>query len=934
MNAKRIISAFLAVLMLLGTLSLGIAVSAAEKTTYSAVNDGMWSYKDIMYVSEHGLMNGTGGSTFSPAVDVTRAMVVTVLYRMEDSPRVTFDPYAYADVPEGEFYSDAVMWAKNNGIVTSVGTNENYEDLFAPTRAITRQELATMFVRYAEYRFVITEKQADLSGFKDIGDVADWASKAMSWCNEAGLINGTGNGDTLSPKMTATREQFAAIIHRFDVAEFEYRYLLNEPKPTSKFTEPEYSLVNDADLYVAVDGDDKNPGTLDKPLATFEAAVAKVRELKKTAKDEIVVAFKAGDYGNLQLELTEEDAGTEKTPITYRQYGDGDVLFSNGVTAFIDEFEPIDESDHYLFPEKSLPYIMKADMSQKNYVGELNCYSPLFSEEERIEMARFPNKNSSGKDMSYTIAPEGSYPKADGSIGYGAWTVPVNAAIKRRFDGYHSYEGIAIIGCVGHEYDGDYLLVSGYNKETGEITMVAQDSVTGFGSMGGLIVYYMNVSEELDYEGEYWFNADTKTLYVYDPTYTRYTLATGGTFLKVNGADYVSFVGLDFSYCTEDAIIVNADNVTIDDTNIVGSNGAYFAVQMNGYNNKIVNSDLSHLAAGGIIIGGGDLEFLTHSDNVVDNNLIHDFGQIHHTWTAGIRIHDGVGVTVSHNEIYNAPHLAIMFATYWSRSIDCIIEYNYVHDVLDSWYGDMGAIYCGRLHTDRDNIVRYNLIANVHSGGAWSVYIDDGMSGQQFYGNVFYNPSAYAFLHSGGRDNVVQDNVIIRGSDGNDADSQPLRVWAKWAEMIKSDGYVPSGNWKHLLQVLPTFLPKDPEALKLWQERWPELFKVYDHVNSKPMIDCVTENLDEYYMMANSAGCVIKNNYSFGFSNTEHWLLDPHENKFNEFKNNPIWGVEALKGEGDAPHIFVNPAQGDYTLRDDCTLEFEYKYDFSKIGRY
>ncbi|MBR6808224.1 MAG: S-layer homology domain-containing protein [Clostridia bacterium] len=933
MKTKRILSMLLALMMLLGTFTAGMTVSA-ENTTYSDVTEDMWSYGDIVYVSEKGLMNGTGGSTFSPAVDVTRSMVVTVLYRMEGSPAVNFDEYAYADVASGEFYSDAVIWAKNVGIVTSVGQNENYEDLFAPTRAITRQELATMFVRYAEYRYVITDKQADISSFKDIADVADWASKAMAWCNAAGLIKGTGNGDTLSPKMTATREQFAAIIHRFDTADFEYQYILKEPKPLSTFTEPEYPLVNDADLYVAVDGSDSNPGTFEKPLATFEKAVAKVRELKKTAKDGIVVAFKAGDYGNLQLELTELDAGSESCPITYCKYGDGDVLFSNGVTAYIDEFEPIDESDYYLFPEKSHSLIKKADMSDKQYIGELNGMSPLFSEEERIEMARFPNQNQSGKDMSYTIAPEGSYPTADGSIGYGAWTVPVNSAIKRRFDGYHSYENIAIIGCVGHEYDGDYLLVSDYNKETGEITMVAQDTVYGFGSMGGLIVYYMNVSEELDYEGEYWFNPETETLYVYDPTYTRYTLATGGTFLKIDGADYTSFVGLDFSYCTEDAIIVNADNVTLDNTRVVGSNGAYFAVQMNGYNNKIVNSDLSHLAAGGVVVGGGDFEFLTPTNTLVDNNVIHDYGQIHHTWTAGVRIHDGVGVTVSHNEIYNAPHLAIMFATIWDRSIGCIFEYNYVHDVLNSWYGDMGAIYCGRLHTDRDNIVRYNLISNIRSGGAWSVYIDDGMSGQQFYGNVFYNPSAYAFLHSGGRDNVIQDNVIIRGGDSNDADSQPLRVWAKWAEMIKADGYVTSGNWTHLLQLVPQYLPKDPEALKLWQEEWPELFKVYDHVNSKPMLDCVTENLNEYYMMANSAGCVIKNNYSFGFSNTEHWLLDPHENKFNEFKNNPIWGEEAVKGEGDAPHIFVNPAQGDYTIREDCTLEFEYKVDFSKIGRY
>ena len=105
MKNTRILSMFLALVMLLSTLSIGMTVSA--DTAYSDVNEKMWSYKDIMYVSENGLMNGTGGSTFSPAVDVTRAMVVTVLYRMEGSPEVTFDEYAYADVAEGQFYSEA-----------------------------------------------------------------------------------------------------------------------------------------------------------------------------------------------------------------------------------------------------------------------------------------------------------------------------------------------------------------------------------------------------------------------------------------------------------------------------------------------------------------------------------------------------------------------------------------------------------------------------------------------------------------------------------------------------------------------------------------------------------------------------------------------------------------------------------------------------------
>ena len=84
-------------------------------------------------------------------------------------------------------------------------------------------------------------------------------------------------------------------------------------------------------------------------------------------------------------------------------------------------------------------------------------------------------------------------------------------------------------------------------------------------------------------------------------------------------------------------------------------------------------------------------------------------------------------------------------------------------------------------------------------------------------------------------------------------------------------------------------------------------------------------------MLANSAGCVFKNNYSF--LTKDNTIVDPHDNKFNTFENNPIWNAGAETVD-TIPHVFVNPAQGVYTLRDDCELTFEYKYDFAKIGRY
>ena len=166
MNMKKIMSLLLAVLMLLGAASTIIMTVSAEGITYSDVNDGMWSYKDIMYVTENGLMNGTGGSTFSPAVSLTRAMVVTVLYRMEGSPRIDFKDL-FLDVKDRQYYSEAVIWAKINNIVNATGSNDWGEEYFSPDRDITRQELATMFIRYAVFKNIKTESTANLDKFTD-----------------------------------------------------------------------------------------------------------------------------------------------------------------------------------------------------------------------------------------------------------------------------------------------------------------------------------------------------------------------------------------------------------------------------------------------------------------------------------------------------------------------------------------------------------------------------------------------------------------------------------------------------------------------------------------------------------------------------------------------------------------------------------------------
>ena len=167
-----------------------------------------WAYESIKYVYEHSLMQGTDEATFAPDANMTRAMLVTVLYRMAN-PEATESTHNFEDVPDGEWYSDAVIWAAANGMVSGVS-----RDRFAPNEDITREQLALIIYRFAKMQGIDTTGAANLEGFTDASDVSDWSLDAIKWANFVSLVNGTSD-TTLSPKDTATRGQVAEILMRF-----------------------------------------------------------------------------------------------------------------------------------------------------------------------------------------------------------------------------------------------------------------------------------------------------------------------------------------------------------------------------------------------------------------------------------------------------------------------------------------------------------------------------------------------------------------------------------------------------------------------------------------------------------------------------------------------------------------------------------------------
>ena len=179
----------------------------APAEPFPDVDENDWFYDEVVYVYENGLMNGVENNQFAPNTATNRAMLATILYRLAGQPDVSGD-LPFTDVAAGTWYTDAVLWAAQNGIVNGLG-----ENTFAPMNTLTREQLVTMLYRYAEAEGYDVSAAADLSGYPDAGKVQSWAQEAMTWAVAEGIVEGMDGN--LNPAGNATRAQIATILMRF-----------------------------------------------------------------------------------------------------------------------------------------------------------------------------------------------------------------------------------------------------------------------------------------------------------------------------------------------------------------------------------------------------------------------------------------------------------------------------------------------------------------------------------------------------------------------------------------------------------------------------------------------------------------------------------------------------------------------------------------------
>ncbi|MCC6153580.1 MAG: right-handed parallel beta-helix repeat-containing protein [Candidatus Hydrogenedentes bacterium] len=530
-------------------------------------------------------------------------------------------------------------------------------------------------------------------------------------------------------------------------------------------------------IYVAPNGNDAWSGSLespnadksDGPVATLERARDALRELRKVAllkpgSIEIRVIGGAEYARTTSFTLGAEDGGSEQMPIVYTSFGATPAVMSAGKK--IESFAPPSEDiAKRLASDEARAHVVACNLKAAGITdyGTLKRLgfgmgagiAPLevFADGKPLTLARWPNDDWA----KIAAVPAGK----DG----GKFTYDGDQPSKWKF-----HDDIWVHGYWTWDWADSSEKVASINLETKEIATLAPHGVYGYKE--GARYFVFNVLEELDRPGEYYVDRTTGMLYVWPPDNTRtmhVSLAEQPMF-KIDGASYITIRGFTVEYTRGDgAVVSNSNHVTFQDCTFANLGDGGISIG-NCTDSGVLNCEMYNLGAGGISISGGDRNTLTPARLFANNNEIHDFGRRARTYTAAVHV-NGVGNTVSHNLIYNAPHMAIGLG-----GNDHIIEYNEVHHVCMETH-DAGAFYMGRDWTQRGNIVRYNFMHEMGNGDVQAIYLDDWTSGVMVYGNICHG-ARRGVLVGGGRDNIIDNNIFVNCGTCVHIDQRGLG-WAK-----------------------------------------------------------------------------------------------------------------------------------------------------------
>jgi hypothetical protein len=527
-----------------------------------------------------------------------------------------------------------------------------------------------------------------------------------------------------------------------------------------------------SDIFVSPAGDDANPGTRDRPVATLHRA----RDLAREIAGEKTIWIGPGTYSlEKPLELTDADGST-----CWR--GERARLLGGRI---VQGFKPVaDPQILARLPEAARDAVRVLDLKAAG-ITDLGRFrsrgfgrpmSPahleVFVDHHPMTPARWPNE---GQWQRIAGVAEPIKDEWGGAVGKleGGFLIGTDHP-----KDWKSLDDVWMHGYWDWDWANSYEKLASIDWEKKHVKTTEPFGLYGFRK--GQRFYFLNVLEELDQPGEYYVDRVSGMLYLWPPEQGKETLVSvvEAPLISITNASRITIRGITIEATRGSAIAVSGgENCTIAGCLLMNVGTCAVTIE-GGKGHRVVACDISNCGDGGVLARGGDRQTLAAGGHAVENCRFARQGRWSRCYVPSIRL-GGVGNRAAHNVISEHPHCAILL-----EGNDHVVEFNEIHHVAQET-GDVGAIYIGRDYTYRGNVIRHNFLHDIRGVGMGSMgaYMDDCVSGTEIVGNVFYRVRR-AVLLGGGRDHRVENNLFVYCRPAIHADARGSSKSPVWREMV------------------------------------------------------------------------------------------------------------------------------------------------------
>lgn len=542
------------------------------------------------------------------------------------------------------------------------------------------------------------------------------------------------------------------------------------------------------EVFVSPSGNDANPGTLDKPFKSLEAARNAVRGqiARGLPASGLTVWLRGGLYErSATLELNQLDSGTASSPVTWRACAGETARLVGARRLSPAWFTPVASSS---------PVWNRLDASAKGVALQVDLKAHGITDYGTLLPRGFGKSNNAALELFINgkAQPLGRWPDVDNNTApynHGFTTVTaVTSATgftigSNRLARWVNAPDAWVHGYFGAYWADDHIAVAALDIASQKITLASQPS---FPTLAGQPWYAYNLLEEVTQPGEWYLDRTSGLLYVW-PT-AQFSTADvlvstlSGPLFNLNGATGITLSGLRLESTRASLVTINDGSGNTLQQLVLKNAGTSAVVIDGGSKHRVAQSHIVDSGDGGVVVSGGDRLMLITSAHIVEGNEIEGFARFARTYHPAVKL-SGVGQIVRHNLMHDSPHEAVEFTGNEHK-----IELNEIRDVLTAT-SDAGAIYTGRDWGARGNLIKNNFIHHIKSiftegYGVHGIYLDDAVSGIQVEGNVVYSVANSAIAHGGGRDVIIINNVLARNGTALVTDTRAYSSWVagvSWA---------------------------------------------------------------------------------------------------------------------------------------------------------